>query len=79
MSVTEIKEQLHIAIDTIEDEEFLEALLTITHSQQSKIDASLSEEEIKILEEREAKYQSGEMKARPWKEVQEEIKKKYGF
>ena len=79
MSVAEIKEQLHLVIDTIEDEEFLEALLTITNSQQPKMDVSISEEEIKILEEREAKYQSGEMKARPWKEVQDEIKKKYGF
>lgn len=79
MSVTEIKEQLHLVIDTIEDEEFLEALLTITNSQQSKIDTQPSEEEIKILEEREAKYQRGEMKATSWKDVQDEIKKKYGF
>lgn len=78
MSVSEIKEQLHLVIDSIEDEEFLEALLTITNSQQSKIDGP-SDEEIKILEEREARYQSGESKATPWKEVQEEIKKKYGF
>lgn len=79
MLVSEIKEQLHHTIDSIEDEEFLEALLTITHSQQSNIDAQPSEEEIKILEEREARYQSGDTKARPWKEVQDEIKKKYGF
>jgi hypothetical protein len=79
MSVSEIKEQLHLVIDSIEDEEFLEALLTITNSQQSKIDAQPSDEEIKILEEREARYRSGESKAIPWKKVQEEIKKKYGF
>ena len=72
MSVEQIKEQLHLVIDSIEDEQFLEALLTITNSQQSKVDTQASEEEIKILEERETK-------ATPWKEVQDEIKKKYGF
>lgn len=79
MAVVEIKEQLHIAIDSIEDEEFLEALLTLAHSQQSIVDANPSEEELKILEERESKYKNGKTKARPWKEVQEEVKKKYGF
>jgi len=79
MSVTEIKEQLHLIIDTIEDEEFLEALLTITDPQRSKINVAASDEEIRILEEREAQYQSGASKATPWKEVQQEIKEKYGF
>lgn len=77
MSVSEIKEQLHYAIETIEDEAFLEAILTIV--QQSAGTVQLSDEELKIVEEREAKYQSGETKARPWKEIQEEIRKKYGF
>jgi len=77
MSASEIKEQLHHAIETIEDEAFLEAILTIV--QQSAGTVQLSEEELKIVQEREAKYQSGETKARPWKEIQEEIKKKYGF
>lgn len=45
MPVTEIKEPSHLAIDTIKDKEFLEALLRITHSQQSKIDVSFSEKE----------------------------------
>ena len=79
MSVSEIKKQLHLAIDTIENEEFLEALLTIAYSQQPATEAQASEEELKILKEREASYQSGKTKARPWKEIQEEIKKKYGF
>lgn len=79
MSVTEIKEQLHLVIDSIEDEEFLEALLTITHSQRSKVDVLPTDQEIKILEEREARYQRGETKATSWKKAQEEIKKKYGF
>lgn len=79
MPVTEIKKQLHAAIDSIRDEKFLEALLTIAHYRQSAIDVGISDEELRILEEREAKYQSGETKVRPWKEIQEEIKKKYGF
>ena len=79
MSVLELKEQLHLAIDSIEDEEFLDALLTITHSQQSVTQTQSSEEELKTLQEREAGYQSGKTKASPWKEIQEEIKQKYGF
>ena len=79
MSVEELKEQLHLTIDSIKDEEFLEALLTIAHSRQSTVDYQPLDEELKILEEREARYQRGETKARPWKDIQEEIKKKYGF
>ncbi len=80
MSIVEIKEQLYNAIDAIEDEDFLEALLTITNCRQSNNDAQqASEEELKILREREARYQRGESKATPWKEAQGEIKKKYGF
>lgn len=101
MSVTEIKEQLYTAIESIKDEKFLEALLTIVSQKQSQ-DYPLTEEqiqileerhewylkgeektitleEIRILEEREARYQSGASKTTPWKEVQQEIKRKYGF
>lgn len=79
MSVTEIKEQLHLVIDTIEDEAFLDALLTIINCQQLKIDNQASDEEIRIIEEREVRYRNGESKTFPWKDVQAEIKKKYGF
>ena len=48
-------------------------------SQQSVTQTQSSEEELKTLQEREAGYRSGKTKASPWKEIQEEIKQKYGF
>lgn len=44
MPATELKEQLQIVIDSIKDEEFLKALLTITALQRTKTDHSVSEE-----------------------------------
>lgn len=80
MSIVEIKEELHNAIESIEDEQFLEALLTIANCRQSNDDLQqTSEEELKILKEREARYKKGESKTTSWKEAQGEIKKKYGF
>lgn len=79
MSVTEIKEQLHLAIDSIEDEEFLEALLTITSSQKQEHDYPLTEDQIQILEERHERYLKGEEKTSTLEEFKEKMGKKYGF
>jgi len=78
MSVTEIKEQLHLVIDSIDDWEFLEALLTIA-SQKQPQDYTLTEEQIQILEERHEKFLKGEVKTITLEEFKEEIRKKYGF
>lgn len=73
MSVLEIKEQLHHAIDIIEDEKFLEALLTITSIQHEPQDYSLTEEQIRILEERHEQYLKGEIKTIPIEEVNDQM------
>lgn len=78
MSVAEIKQQLHTAIEEIEDKDFLQAMLTII-GPHLKYGDPLTEEQYRILKEREARFLSGESKAIPWQEVQAQIKKKYGF
>jgi PHD/YefM family antitoxin component YafN of YafNO toxin-antitoxin module len=78
MSVAEIKQRLHTAIEEIENEEFLKAILTII-GEQNKQGATLTEKQWQILKEREARYRSGESKPVPFEEVQAQMKKKYGF
>ena len=78
MSVIEIKEQLHKAIDSIQDEEFLEAMLTIA-SQKQPQDYPLTEEQIQILEERHERFLKGETKTISLEELKKEIRDKYGF
>jgi hypothetical protein len=78
MSVSQIKEQLHHAIDSIEDKEFLEALLTIA-SQRQPQDYSLTEEQIQVLEERHERFLNGEEKTSSLEELKKRIRNKYGF
>jgi predicted thioredoxin/glutaredoxin len=61
MSVSEIKEQLHKAIDEIENEELLQAMLTIlAQSVVQKEGYVLTDDQLSILQEREEKYLKGE-------------------
>jgi hypothetical protein len=63
MSVSEIKDQLHNAINAIDNKELLEAVLTIITSQTNTPDQySLNDEQLKILKEREEKYGNGQTK-----------------
>lgn len=78
MSVTEIKKQLHDAIESIRDEKFLEALLTIASQKQSH-DYPLTEEQIQILEERHERFLRGESKTISLEELKEKMRNKYGF
>lgn len=79
MSVTEIKEQLHHTIDSIEDKKLLEAVLTILTSQKPEQDYPLTEEQIQILEERHERFLKGEEKTSTLEEFKEKMRKKYGF
>ena len=57
MSVAEIKQELHNAIEGIENKELLQAMLTILS--QSAIQSTayqLTDEQLQILNEREEKY-----------------------
>ena len=78
MSVAEIKQCLHMAIEEIKDEEFLKAMLTIVGVQQRQ-EHPLTEKQLQQLKEREAKYLRGESAPVPFEEVQAKMKQKYGF
>jgi hypothetical protein len=77
MSVAELKAALLRAIDKIEDKQQLEEIFAVVNSHHQA--SPLTEEEEKILEERHAKYLSGESKPIPFEEVQAQMRKKYGF
>ena len=80
MSVTEIKQELHKAIDEIENKELLEARFTIlsqagTHSKAYQ----LTDEQIQILKEREEEYLKGDNKVQSLEEFRKKMNKKYGL
>lgn len=80
MSVSEVKSQLHDAIDAIADKEFLEAMLTIIASKKEISEKiNLSDEQLNILKEREEKYKSGESKTTTLEEFEIKMNKKYGL
>lgn len=79
MSVIELKERIYKAVDSIEDADFLQAILEITQAP-IRIDREpLTEAELQMLEERHQEYLSGEAKPIPWREVQARVKEKYGL
>lgn len=79
MSVAELKERLHKAIEETDDERFLEALLTIATVQQNESDYDLSDEQIRLLEERHERYLRGEEKEISLDEFKASMKAKYGI
>ncbi len=80
MSVSEIKNQLHSAIEGIDNKELLEAVLIIITSQAKAPELySLNDEQIKILKEREEKYLNGETKTSTLEEFRLKINGKYGL
>lgn len=80
MSVEEIKKKLHKVIDTIDDEEVLQAMLTIlAQGGYRKKEYKLSEDQIRLLEEREEEYLKGEGKSQTLEEFKKEMNKKYGL
>ena len=62
MTTTALKKEIVKAIDTIEDESFLQAIYTIINNRNPRYDFELSDEDINILQEREEKYKSGKSK-----------------
>jgi hypothetical protein len=79
MSVSKLKEQLHHAIDSIEDEEFLNAVLTILTSRGFTSYDELEEKQLRIVKEREEKYMRGETKTLSLEEFKSKLKHKYGL
>ncbi len=79
MSVSEIKNRLHSAIDGINNKELLEAVLTIITSPATAPQYILNEEQIKILNEREEKYLNGETKTSTLEEFRSKMNDKHGL
>jgi hypothetical protein len=77
MSVADIKEELHKAIDGIDNKELLQAMLVILS--QGKISYQLTDEQLQVVREREEQYLSGENKSQTLDEFREKMNKKYGL
>lgn len=77
MSVADIKEELHKAIDGIDNKELLQAMLVILS--QGKRSYQLTDEQLQVIKEREEQYLSGENKSQTLDEFREKMNKKYGL
>lgn len=79
MSVSEIRRELHKAIDEIENKEVLQAVLTILAQRKFPAeDFQLTDEQLNILREREERYLKGESKTQTLEEFRKKMNKKYG-
>jgi hypothetical protein len=80
MSVSEIREQLHKAIDEIDNKELLQAMLTIlAQSLVQKEGYVLTDDQLSIVKEREEKYLKGESGNETLEEFKAKLNKKYGL
>ena len=80
MSVSEIRHQLHKAIDEIENRELLQAMLVIlAQSNYQPEEYQLTDEQLNILHEREEKYLKGESKTQTLDEFRTKMNKKHGL
>jgi len=80
MSVAEIKQELHKAIEEIENKELLEAMLTILSQTNLQNRAyQLTDEQLQILTEREEEYLKGSSKVQSLEEFRMKMNKKHGL
>jgi hypothetical protein len=80
MSVSEIREKLHKAIDEIENRELLQAMLIILAQNNYQAEEyQLTNEQLNILREREEKYLKGESKTQTLEEFRTKMNKKHGL
>lgn len=77
MTTTALKKEIAKAIDTIEDESFLQAIYTIINNRNPRYDFELSDEDINILQEREEKYKSGKSKTYTREQVKKMVFKNH--
>jgi hypothetical protein len=77
MTTTALKKEIVKAIDTIEDESFLQAIYTIINNRNPRYDFELSDEDINILQEREEKYKSGKSKTYTREQVKKMVFKNH--
>lgn len=75
-----IKAALHERIETINDDKILEAVYTLLENEAShQEDYKLSEEQLKLLIERDEQYQNGEMKTMLLDKLTSVIKNKFNY
>ncbi len=80
MSVSEIKEKLHHAIDAIDNPYVLDAVFTILTQKSSTAGSySLDEEQLRIFREREEKFGKGENNTVTLEEFRSQTNAKYGL
>ena len=80
MSVSEIKEKLHHAIDAIDNPGVLEAVFTIlTQKEGTAVSYSLDEGQLRILREREEKFIKGESNTVTLEKFRSQTNAKYGL
>jgi hypothetical protein len=77
MTKLKLKKEIHKAIDSINDEVLLTAVYTLLNKV-SNSEQELSDDEVRIVEEREANYKSGKTKAITVSEFNKKIRKKFG-
>ena len=74
MTQTALKKKLHKAIDDTDDSNLLEAIYTILDRTNNSYSFELSDEDLRIIEERSALYEAGKLKTYTIKEA----RKKFG-
>lgn len=78
MTATALKKEIVKAIDTIEDENFLQAIYTIINNRNPTYDFELSDSEKNILRDREIAYKSGKSKVYTKEQVKKMVLKSLG-
>ncbi len=78
MGTETVKEEIHQLINNIDDINFLNAVQTIISAkvQDGTEENYLTDEEIQMLQEREADYLSGKSRTYTWEEVKNQLKPK---
>ena len=74
-----IKQKLHERIESIDDEKVLEAFYKLLNNSKNEAEYfELTDEQLNMLQERDEKYQRGEMKTQSLQEFKKEMKDKFG-
>jgi hypothetical protein len=79
MTKETLKKHIHKTVDKINDTALLEAVYTLLNraSHSDEDDYEISDEDLRILEERKAKYLSGKSKAMTITQLNKRIKKRF--
>ena len=78
MTTAALKKEIKKAIENIEDSRVLEAVYVLLNKNTQNDHYQLSDEDIAIIEEREAEYKSGKAKLYTVAEVRKKILKNHG-